>query len=52
MASYTQKGTVGLLKLQKLHIAEPEFVNLLRSQGIYSQPGRPVRQPVPARQVT
>ncbi len=25
--------------------SEPEFVNLLRSPGINSQPGRPVRQP-------
>jgi hypothetical protein len=44
VVSYTQRGTVGLLKLQKFHIAEPEFVNLLRSQGIDSQPGRQVRQ--------
>jgi hypothetical protein len=27
------------------HIPEPVFVNLLRSLGIGSQPGGPVRQP-------
>jgi hypothetical protein len=35
--------------------SEPEFVNLLRSPGIDSQPGGPVRQPLldaPARQAT
>jgi hypothetical protein len=26
-------------------VTEPEFVNLLRSPGIYSQPGEPVRLP-------
>jgi hypothetical protein len=34
-------------------ITEPVFVDLLRSPGIDSQPGRPVRQPpVPAHQAT
>jgi hypothetical protein len=33
--------------MQKIYIprTEPEFVNILRSLGIDSQPGRPVRQP-------
>ncbi len=30
---------------QSLSSTEPEFVNLLRSTGIDSQPGGPVRQP-------
>ncbi len=30
VASYTLGGTVGDLTLHKFHIAEPEFVNLLK----------------------
>jgi hypothetical protein len=41
------KGSVPLLSFinTKLRTPEPEFVNLLRSPGIDSQPGGLVRQP-------